>query len=409
MSAKVDIVVGLTGADSAAAGLNRVANTAAAVQQRVNTVGLSARREFMAGQRLQGTLTADIARRESLRLAEMSNGFKITTTSANRFSDEVTEVNQGLASLGGRILGIDPILVRLGARFGVFGLAAAGGLAMVTASAEKLRKSLIESGFSDMGTLGAFLNSVGLMAATPDYAARDAAANERGSARAASALGKVNWQDEFTKEVQAYERANIKLSAQQLTEMRDRHQQGAEERERLGRDEKDRELRDAAEVEKSRAGTRAQAFREYMDMVAASANDPRAKAMLPGMEQAYFAGDYGRSGYMAMDYRRQVEQQKVADKVAADAQRKVAEQEEKKRGDRTAALQPWMAEMQTPRGFASTTLSNSIEGVRAVNLAATMGERTDATQRALAEQIRLLEDIRNNTGNQTQTTTVGAL
>jgi hypothetical protein len=77
--------------------------------------------------------------------------------------------------------------------------------------------------------------------------------------------------------------------------------------------------------------------------------------------------------------------------------------------DRTAALQPWMAEMQNPKGFASTTLSNSIEGVRAVNLAATMGERTDATQRALAEQVRLLEDIRTNTGNQNQTVTVGAL
>jgi hypothetical protein len=90
--------------------------------------------------------------------------------------------------------------------------------------------------------------------------------------------------------------------------------------------------------------------------------------------------------------------------------------DEMRRGDELKArdnladtLRPWIDEAKNPKGFAETTLSNSIEGVRAVALAATMGERTDATQRALAEQVRLLEDIRNNTGNKTQTTTVGAL
>jgi hypothetical protein len=247
------------------------------------------------------------------------------------------------------------------------------------------------------------------MAATEDYAARDAAANERGSARAASALGQANWQDEFTKEVQAYERANIKLSAEELTAMRDRHQQEAEERERLGRDEKDRELRAAADVEKSRADTRAQAFREYMDMVAASANDPRAKAMLSGMEQAYFAGDYGRSGFMALDYRRQAEQQKVADKVAADAQRsaQLAAQEEQKRFE--PARNAWRSEAGNPTGNAGTTLANSVDAIRAINDAQMAGVRQEATQRQLAETIKQTQVLERIETALNTPSTVGAL
>jgi hypothetical protein len=406
----------LDGADQVQRGIQRTAADVTDLQRRIEqSVGMGGGSTggllsaAGAASQNQQRLTADIARRESQRLAEMSNGFKIATTSAGRFSDELTQVNRGLANLGGRILGVDPILVQLGARFGVFGLAAAGGLALVTASAEKLRQSLIESGFRDLGTFGAFLNSVGLMAATEDYAARDAAANERGSARAAGALGQVNWQDEFTKEVQAYERANIKLSAEELTAMRDRHQQEAEERERLGRDEKDRELRAAADVEKSRADTRAQAFREYMDMVAASANDPRAKAMLPGMEQAYFAGDYGRSGFMALDYRRQAEQQKVADKVAADAQRsaQLAAQEEQKRFD--PARNAWRSEAGNPTGNAGTTLANSVDAIRAINDAQMAGVRQEATQRQLAETIKQTQVLERIETALNTPSTVGAL
>jgi hypothetical protein len=85
---------------------------------------------------------------------------------------------------------------------------------------------------------------------------------------------------------------------------------------------------------------------------------------------------------------------------------KVAEMDRAKRAD---TLRPWMDEAKNPKGFAETTLSNSLEGVKAVAEAATAGERRDATLSAMKDQIRLLQDIRTNTGNANQPVTVGAL
>ena len=98
-------------------------------------------------------LNADLLRDRGLQLEKMRNGFKVAGDEGGRFAGRLGEISNHTAMLGGRLLGIDPLLLRLGGKFGVFGLAAAAGLSLLNKSLEAVRSNLEGLELKDNGKL----------------------------------------------------------------------------------------------------------------------------------------------------------------------------------------------------------------------------------------------------------------
>ena len=429
MSTEVKIIASLDGTDQVNSGLRSMGNTATALQAQINSAlggsvdrrsakesadvfireskrvadfhnaeterillsnrrrfmsnfnagngmgGLSGRREFMAGQRLQSTLTGALG---------IDNGLTRTIDGFERLNYMAQASNM---SIGQFFKTVGP---------GALATAGAvGGITMAWSAwgkeADKVNKELIKQGYEAMSAWQWTKSLFG--------------------------FGEGNKVDagNMAKKIMA-EKESLTVQ-QQLAQFIAANRGAGEDAYRA---ERDRLLAlDEANKKAVAFGERMQSIRKKLDtpeapdMAGASVEEKikRWQFLQSAIEdlQKWIAegGAGGQVGSaLADDLERKIDEAK---KIKAEIDSDLRQRETKRLKDREDALRPWVSEMQQPKGFASTTLSNSIEGVRAVALAATMGERTDATQRALAEQVRLLEDIRTNTGNQNQTVTVGAL
>jgi hypothetical protein len=431
------------GAQQAQAGLRQTGNVAQSVTQQVNQ--LSARREFMMGQRLQGTLTGAMG---------LDNGLTRTLDGFERLQYMAGASNM---TVGSMLAKFGPMAVAVAVAAKAF-QEAKDQVAGINQQLDAMGMKQI--GFVDWLKLGV-LGDTSVVQVDP-------------KAMAAKTIRDMNRDLNLQDQLEAKIAANTKLSSAQRLEIAKaikdeiqhrqtllslenqiaeaKRQQPATETDTVAKlDQRSKELarsiplaKSAAESPQLPAHWRQDAARRAREMELEQEQLRLKRPQLVAKEAE--SADKRREDFAQKiadteGQISQVKQKNWFDGLSAEKQRLALVQEiatleqaarmtlspadaaayrlraeqsrgklaEMQRNDRAAALQPWMAEMQNPKGFASTTLSNSIEGVRAVNLAATMGERADATQRALAEQVRLLEDIRNNTGNKTQTTTVGAL
>jgi hypothetical protein len=332
------------GAQQAQAGIRSLGNTASQVTQQVNT--LSARREFMAGQRLQSTITSSLG---------INNGLTQAIDGFERLNYMAQASNMSLGQFFKTV--------------GPGALATAGAVGGITMAWSAWNSEISKSNQR--------LTEMGYKAQTAWEFTKQLLGFGEGiqstSGMTARLMKEVD-EPTVASELEKFRAANPRADISVLRTERDR----LIAEENLAKESYARDVKEYEEAEKSRTAI---------------------------VKWGIAHREHERK---AAEDKRKAE----GDDLLSEARRLkglAAERDAQEGANRLSALQPWMAEMQNPKGFAATTLSNSIEGVRAVNLAATMGERTDATQRALAEQVRLLEDIRTNTGNQTQTTTVGAL
>jgi hypothetical protein len=419
MSSQVQISVSVLGAQSSGQQLQQLGNTAAIVQTRVNQ--LSARREFMMGQQLQA----------------ITGGMVGADSGVLRALDSVERL-QYVARASG--ISISDMFVRFAPAAGVaIAVAAIGGALMAMADRGKQAFASVGVGSDEFfRNLSAGIGLVDMfnlkLRETKDAAAaareglnrgqkeinrtvEDAGSDATPRKKAERELEDVRTAEE--KKISALEKRGAELEEK-------RKAAGTSRNEDLTRLYQEATGRTAPLMrtptgtlrlqDEAAAGFAAQ-IKANNDLINKAREDGLAKEKTTAEKIVSAKKDELAKDKAEKDQKeKQTEDQKrFKERVDARArwdrsQEKLKQEKEAKdKEDRQQTLSPWLAEMQNPKGFASTTLSNSIEGVRAVNLAATMGERTDATQRALAEQVRLLEDIRNNTGNQNQTVTVGAL
>ena len=448
MSSQVQIGVSVLGAQSAGQQLQQLGTSAATVQTRVNQ--LSARREFMAGQRLQSSITGMLGVNNAL--TQSIDGFERLGYMAESSG---MKIGQFLKTIGPGAL------------------ATAGAVAGVTAAwrawngeLDKTNSNLERDGFKKL-TGGQFAKWMllgmgpkmevdpkamyaktvqeanGHLSAQVEFEKQIAKATDLSRSSRVQLLRAIEEQVDRAKELQGLEKELANLQRKQP----DRSEPGtvAELDQRMkelpGLIEGARATALAPQVPQSwrddaaRRGVEMQIELEQLRLKRPPLERAENKTAVEkrtefaekvaGVEQriADIKGKNWYEGLRADEKRLALVQRIAALEMAArwslnpltaaeyrlkaqEDRGKVAEMAREKRAD---TLRPWMDEAKNPKGFAETTLSNSLEGVKAVAEAATAGERRDATLSAMQDQIRLLQDIRTNTGNATQPTTVGPL
>lgn len=382
MSTAVTIIARLDGTDQVNAGLRSMGNTATEIQRRIDrTVGVGRGADTGgllsaqgAAAQMQDRINNDLLRDRGLQLEKMRNGFKVAGDEGGRFAGRLGEISNQTAMLGGRLLGIDPMLVRLGGRFGVFGLAAAAGLSVLNKSIEAVRSNLEALELKDPGKLGTLFNVLTNSPFERDTEATRARRGTESETRLGAfdrSLQEPDWYKEWQQKVKSFEQdTGEKLTPDALRNWYESAKEAGE-------------------------------FQQKLDEQGARNQEFQNRRYTAGLRIKAEADELARKEGAAM--------LQEAERIKEIAGRRDAEEGRQRLEDRQTTLRPWMDEAKNPKGFAETTLSNSLEGVRAVAEAATAGERRDATLSAMQDQIRLLQDIRTNTGNANQPVTVGAL
>jgi hypothetical protein len=357
-----------------------------------------------AGRQMQDRIDKGLASNATNRLRTMSAGFKIATEDAAGFGSGLNRLNPHFAMLASRLTGIDPVLLRVGFRFGVFVAAAAAGLALVNKSIESVRSNLKDLELVDKGKLGT-LGDIFLNTWETDTGARQARRAGRADTVGQQVKEKFaapDWEKEFEKYNKPLLAAGV-ISAATYAEWYEAAKKTVEaeadvakKREQWARadaDEADRKEKAENELEAVRSKNRwetlsqEQQRAELVKEIADLEKEISRWGLTGASEQAIEAEK--KKGQLAgMD-------RQIATEAAAERRKTAAE----KAAERGKILAPWIAEMQKPAGFAATTLSNSLEGAQSVALAATAKERQEATQRAAQQQIQLLESIDRKTGN----------
>jgi hypothetical protein len=298
-------------------GTSQVEQSLTAIQRRIHDVTASTIRigqaDLLSGsdaaRQAAGRTSGELAKWEMNRLATTGNNFKIAATGAAEFTGVLGQLNPRLVTLGARLTGLDPTLLRLGAGLGVLGLAAGATFSLMTAEIDKARAAWVELERIDPGRFGTVLNS--FLGITPgeDFARSDArkrAESDQLSGRVLNEMKPEDWEQTFKDEVATRRQAGLDLRGEELRALRDQIKTEVEERNKLLDDELNKKTRDAEELEKRQADARAQLFKEYMVLVkAAKLGDETARKLLPDMEAAYNKSDYGRAGMLAQQYEEQ--------------------------------------------------------------------------------------------------------
>jgi len=405
MRAKIDIIAQLYGAERVQRDMVAMTNSATAMQQRINsTTGIGGGSGYTpmsaeaAGRQIQAKLEAGIAGNTEQRLARMASGFKIAAAESNGFGSAMARLDPRMAIVASRLTGIDPMLLRIGFRFGVFGAAAAAGLAVLNSSIESVRSNLKELELQDPGKLGTLANIYGLGGGwQTDMEARKARQSSRAEGIAAMTreqFAAPDWEKEFEKftkplvEVGIISAATYRQWYEAAKKAVDEETNLAEKRKAWAESSRDEAAKQARLQEDL---TTAQANNRWAGL---SAEEKRADLVKEIADNEKFIAEFGKTAALPTMIENERKKGQLAEIDRGIAAKNAAQAAENRR----EAIAPWLSEMKKPAGFAATTLTNSLEGSQSVALASSAKERQEATQRAMQQQIALLEAIKTNTG-----------